>query len=98
MLSSMPTVRQLQARLAGRAAPANPGAKMPEGLQELRALLQLSPETSRAEGERRAAPLVTRDAVLALLAEQRKASRWARWACWGALASVGLGVAVLLLR
>ena len=66
----MPTIQELQEALA----------KEPpkEGEQERWSPLRLSPDVMLSETERNVAPLVTRDALLALLAEARATTQLAR--------------------
>ena len=52
-------------------------------------------ESVRWEAKRSAAPLVTQDAVLALLAETRETSRWIRWTFWAVIAGLAISSATL---
>jgi hypothetical protein len=52
-------------------------------------------ETERRRAEREVAPVITRDAVLAMLDEARTTTRLARRTLWVALATLSVGAATL---
>ena len=82
--SAVATIRQLEQVLRAQQ----------DQKPQLHKLWQPSPEVIRSEMERQAAPVATRDAVLALLTEVRAKARWDRRI---ALASLAVALATLLL-
>jgi hypothetical protein len=67
----MPTIRQIEQALA-KQPPEERGAEPPS-------LLRLNPQVMRYQADKEAAPLVTRDILLDVLAEARATTRLARW-------------------
>jgi hypothetical protein len=48
------------------------------------------------QARRDAAPLITQDAVLAMLEEARDSGRWIRWTFWAVIAGLAVSLATLL--